>query len=931
MALKYVLKNFRRRKVRTLLMLLSLLVSTGLIVALNATVETIRRSNIDLIASETGRYDFTITKTDIDADPFINLETVTPLVRDTELDGRPIIDQVQPRFQSVVELEANGEVGSGWLLALDPETDTIGQVEVISGTYDLGPGRVALLEDTADTYDLALGDTIQVAYSLPLPREEGRPGAAGSSLRRALAQFTVVAVVRQQGVTTDGVSEGLIIDLASLQQWLGLSGRAERLLVVVDPILYETRDAEQAALSVRAVAENVQAALGEGYTYSLDKPGALDMVAQAFVMIQALINIYGLTALGIVGLLVHTLVMTNVQEQRREMAILRILGAQRNVLFSMVLTEVAVIGAIGVGLGVFLGQLINQYIIVPIIISQLENGVALQPQIGFSAIWPAVLSALVVLFFSALKPAQDAASTKVMHAINPGVADNIQIEDLAQLRERKPSGKLFFIGLVMTLVFVLIFFGFQYIFSFGGPSMQAALIFGAFFLMVLGVGLMFFITTVPFERIIMVLSSLVAPRLAFFARRNVGRGQTRNTLISLMVLFSGVLPSFLATQVALNAANLETDVRLQMGGPVRLQVSTGSDPQLAPLRYMRPSFMENELEAIPGIDASVGLSYGYSTQISDLVGLRQGRVTVYGVSGRLREVLYPQLIAFSDGSAASLDELLVDPAAVIISEGLAEHLAVSAGETIRLTGMGLDHEMEVRVAGVVRRLPGFSNMGRSRNDAQWGSSDLLISLEGFRQLTNDPLYPLPPADDPTLIRFLATLEPGADGQQVAGELRNRFGLKYSMRSQLAEVQIESARESENQQRVFLLILTGISFTTAVFGVFAVIYVTIYARRLEIGMMKAVGARGWELTGTLVLESIAMTLSAGLAGIVAGAAMGYLFVFGNNLISQRPTIFAIDVTVTPFVVVMIVIASVISAVFSTRRIIRQRAIEILRML
>ena len=37
MTLKYVWKNFRRRKVRTILMVLSLLVSTGLIVALNAT------------------------------------------------------------------------------------------------------------------------------------------------------------------------------------------------------------------------------------------------------------------------------------------------------------------------------------------------------------------------------------------------------------------------------------------------------------------------------------------------------------------------------------------------------------------------------------------------------------------------------------------------------------------------------------------------------------------------------------------------------------------------------------------------------------------------------------------------------------------------------------------------------------------------------
>ena len=51
MILKYVLTSFGRRKVRTILMILSLMVSTGLIVTMSATVETIRRSNIDLIAT----------------------------------------------------------------------------------------------------------------------------------------------------------------------------------------------------------------------------------------------------------------------------------------------------------------------------------------------------------------------------------------------------------------------------------------------------------------------------------------------------------------------------------------------------------------------------------------------------------------------------------------------------------------------------------------------------------------------------------------------------------------------------------------------------------------------------------------------------------------------------------------------------------------
>jgi ABC-type antimicrobial peptide transport system permease subunit len=100
--------------------------------------------------------------------------------------------------------------------------------------------------------------------------------------------------------------------------------------------------------------------------------------------------------------------------------------------------------------------------------------------------------------------------------------------------------------------------------------------------------------------------------------------------------------------------------------------------------------------------------------------------------------------------------------------------------------------------------------------------------------------------------------------------------------------------------------------------------------MEIGMMKAFGTRNWELTGILSIESIAMTLSAALAGILAGSTMGYLFAYTDNLTAQRPMQFAIDGTVLPFVVIMVVLASILGTVFSARRIVKRKAVEILRM-
>ncbi len=926
MILKYIWKNFSRRKVRTVLMILALLVSMGLIIAMSATVETVRQSNVDLIASAVGRYDLAISKTDLSADPFINVAEVAPLV----LSADSQITAVYPRMQVEAELAVGSDFTEGWLVALDPAVDQIGFVDVISGTYELGGGQAAVFADMASRYDLHLGDSIDVAYSFPLPRELGQPDSADSSQRRTVQRFTIAAIVRQDGVVSSDIREAVIIHLADAQAWLQMPGRVQQLIATVNPVLYETSNSEEAALQVREVAYAVQTRLGDEYRYAIAKASALDGSAEGFLAIQALISVYGLTSLGIVGLLVHTLVMTNVQEQRRDMAILRILGSQRTYLFFLVISEVLLVGAIGIGLGIVLGQLLTQYVISPLIASQMaQEGVifSLQPRVTVSAVWPATAAAFTVLLLSALKPAQQASRTKVMYAINPSVADNIQIEDLANLRERRPDGKLFLAGVALLLIFSLIA-GFQVAETFGSPVLQVVFILGALGLLVLGVGFVFFITTVPFERLALLVMGAIAPRLTYFARRNVGRGQTRNTLISLLVLFSGVLPSFLATQVALDRANLESNVKLRWGAPVGIEAfGWWLPPEEAVQYYLRPSFLSEDLALVPGIEQVAGLSYAYTTSIADTIGLRSAPVSVKGVNGRLQDVLFPDLVEFVAGDSTSLETILTDPQAVVISEGLAAQLAVSLGSSLKLQGQGQDHTVTVWVVGIARKLPGVDGIGRSRIQAQAGSG-LLMSLDGFRELITELDLPLPPADDPILTNAYATTASGAIAQEIQDELNRRYSDRLWVN--LMETDLESSARQQATQQVFLIVLTMLSFTTAVFGVFAVIYVTIYARRVEIGMLKAIGMRRRELSGMLIVEAITMTLGAALAGIAAGATMGYVSTYGNYALQEQSMKFAIDTTVMPFIVIMVVLASTIGAAFSARRIVKKQAVEILRM-
>ena len=105
MIVKYVLKNFTRRKVRTILMILSLLVSTGLIVTMSATVNTVQQSIIDLVASGVGRADLTITKKDTDPQLFIPIEQTASVIAGAD----PRIQSVHPRIEIAIEIVAEAD------------------------------------------------------------------------------------------------------------------------------------------------------------------------------------------------------------------------------------------------------------------------------------------------------------------------------------------------------------------------------------------------------------------------------------------------------------------------------------------------------------------------------------------------------------------------------------------------------------------------------------------------------------------------------------------------------------------------------------------------------------------------------------------------------------------------------------------------------
>jgi putative ABC transport system permease protein len=945
MIANYVLKSFSRHKARTVIMVLALVVVTAMLVTLNNGVESLQRQIVEIVEREAGEHDITVTRAETSAIQYIDIERVSAILSAVD----PTVVAVYPRFLATVELQHSSEVGNASLLARVPE-DELGQVTMLDGEYNLDEDHIVVLRVTADTFSLEVGDEIDLSYILPLSRMKGYDLPEDASVGRVTRRFTISGIALATGLG-GGSQNGILASVETIQDWLNVPGRAERLVVMLDEGVYGSLNTQTSIFRVRRTAEKMYDALGsdvETYEFSLDKAESLDFSDVAFAVLRSISAVYGFLVMGVVGLLVYSIINTNVEERRRDLAFLRVLGAKRRHLFGLVMIEVALIGAIGVGLGVAAGQGISASVVAPIanrLIADAgeaageELGIEFQMAITMAAMVRATLIAAVVLTLSAIAPARKAAGTKVRHAINPGSADSIQIEDLARLRSRKFDVRIVIAGIVLTIMWLLIFIGNNFLFVQGNESVISVFMFGGMALLVIGVSLLFYALTIPFEHLLILLGGIASPRLTFFAGPNLLRAKQRNTIISLMVVFSATLPTFLGTMTALEQKNYDVEARFRYGAPVTAQVSRWGWYFFVQNEEdnLLPSVLD-EFRAVPGIARAVGLTAEYHSEVTNRVALRDAAVQVQGLTGTLDGIVYADLTEYLVGGPHTFDQILSEPDTIILGAGYAEYMDLGVGDVVRVPGEGKDHMVDMRIVGLIERMPGFEGFSRNENYVRGDRSPGFVSLDTYIRLTTDPTVEnictrkvCSPAEreQPIITRIMATVEDDVEEAEVIADLRELFSDRTDVWVRSTAEQIRSTEQSMRTMRVLMLIMTVLSFITSIFGVFAVVYVAVYVRRLEIGMLKAIGMRHRDLVGAFALEAVMMTVSASLAGVTAGTVLGYVFYISNNMMRNTPTQLTFDWVTTLAILLMVVLASVISATLAARGVVRSKVTNILR--
>jgi putative ABC transport system permease protein len=281
------------------------------------------------------------------------------------------------------------------------------------------PGRFLKAEDTsaavisqtlADAYGVKTGETIKI------------PSVNG------IETLTVVGILPSRSLPGN---EEVLVPLAQAQAMTGQAGQITSIEVALTSMDEGKRNQTLAA---------IETALGNEY-----QVGALQSDSEMFASVrmgQAALNMFGVLSLFMGGFIIFNTFRTVIAERRRDIGMLRALGARRNTITGMILFEGLLQGSIGSGIGLILGYLFGAGVIL-LMQKPLSTFINLKmgaPIVSASLVVTSIMLGVGITLLAGLIPASNASRITPMDALRPSVAES---------KYKHSAGIGFIFGLVM--------------------------------------------------------------------------------------------------------------------------------------------------------------------------------------------------------------------------------------------------------------------------------------------------------------------------------------------------------------------------------------------------------------------------------------------------------------------------------------------------
>ncbi len=714
---------------------------------------------------------------------------------------------------------ADGLTGSRVLVV---GVDPMAEIDAVAESG--GPGGADLRARPADALAFAAGRAALVASGLAETLEL----TVGAELTligpNGSLSYPVVDIVADGRMAKAAGGRVVVLALPAAQAVLGRAGRIDRVDIFLDsgstsssssaPAVDPVRVTADLRAAVRAIApRNVHVGPPRLVDSTAeDVMGTIDVAMRVGAVIALLIGVF----------LIHHTVAVGVAERRREIGILRAMGATRGQVLRVFAAEASVLGLTGGALGVVLAYVLARGALegfAGAVTSAYFGTDPARVEVSPALAASGLLIGVVVALVAAWAPASQAARLPPNDSIRRG-PDGSHGAGTGAVRRR------FVAALVMAAAgSLLVVF----------PSTLGRTT-GYIALLLL---LIAFLAASPL--VLQLAARAVSPLLTRWcgvpgrlAADDLLRHPRRAALpaaalafgLALVIETSGTLESISNETVRWMDENVAGELFVSSGRSV--MGGAGYTPLMAELGA--------EIARVPGVAHVVRVRFRR-------LPWRGTRIFVLGLDIEAYAPVWK--LALRDGELADHALELTSGRGCFVSENFVLLHGLDVGDTVTLPGAA--GETGFRILDVF-------------NDYSWPRGTVLLDQPRMAEMLQDPLV-----DD-----FSVTLVPGADVAATSSAIDAALGADR-------DIVITSAAEMHAQARQVLADIFSLAYAqvaaalaVAFLGVLNTLWISVVLRRRELGLLRSVGATRGQIVRSIVIEAAVLGVVGAVLGLIGGA-------------------------------------------------------------
>lgn len=782
------------RKLRTVLTALAIAFGVLLIYGMNSIMPAFLSAFQANAMAAAGQVDASITTKTGAAFPVATLEQVAA------------VDGVQALAGA---LERNLGLPADYFDRDPAVPDRVTAVTLVGGDPSAMRAMTAYLLEEGRFIETADTDVAVIARSLAEVAQVG----VGDTLRlptpQGLIDLTVVGVLPQRLLPGN---EEVLVTLSEAQLLLDMPDQIN----VIEANFDSTEEARRAEIE-----QAIRAALGPSFTIGVLEAGA--ELLNSIKLGQQIMNLLGVLGLLMGGFIILNTFRTIVAERRRDIGMLRAVGAGRRTITGLILVESLVLGAMGSAIGLLLGFGLGRLVVAAVspMMRQFLNLKIPPPGLMPGLALAAIAAGVGITLLASLLPARAASRVTPLEALRPAIG-------AASLR--KLTGVGFWTGVILLVLAVAALVT-------GNPGLLSL----GSLLFIAGLLLVAPALVIPIANLFGRLAALLFARdgAAQLAEGNLVRQPSRAALtasttmigLAILVMAAGLISSLSISFQRMLQASLGSDYLLVPPSVATWGLSVGANPNLA-----------DELRAVDGADVVSTLRFA-NGQLGDLA------ISVLGIDPPAYE--QTSGLTFSKGDSASAYAQVNAGRNTIVNGILASGAGLQVGDSINvLTAVG---EVPYTVVGIA------SDYLNAKLATAY-ISQANIAADFGRQ--EDVFYQINLQDgaDPAAVEaaFKQLLLPYPQFKLIAGQAY------IDQNMQLFDAMFAGMYA--------MLIFLAIPSLIAMVNTLAI---GVIERRREIGMLRAVGATRRQVRRIILVEALILAAIGVAFGLLAGLYLGYM--------------------------------------------------------